>query len=205
MHTGSYVKVDALDTEFVERLKSGSPEAQEQLVRLAASRVFAKARSYLRCDEEAKDCVQETFLKAFEKIDDFRGDSNIVTWLVAISRNCALMRLRKKSREPLPLDTGGDLDFDTYGNLIFPPEAQLPCSEKQLIEKDTAQRVRATIDALPEFHRAILTLRDIEGLSTKETADALSVTENLVKVRLHRARIALRDKLLETFGNPIHE
>lgn len=205
MDTATHSKEDSINAEFIARLQAGELEAQEQLVQLAAAQVFATARRYLKCDEEAKDCAQETFLKAFEKIGSFRGDSNIVTWLVAISRNCALMRLRKKAREVAPEDATGILKFDEFGNLDFPTDASLPCSETQLIEKDMAAHVRATINDLPESHRAILTLRDIEGLSTKETAATLQVTENLVKVRLHRARIALRDKLLETFGNPIHE
>lgn len=190
------------EARLIEHLRAGDPAAQEHLVRTTAACVAAAARKLLKCEEEVRDCVQETYLRAFDKLDSFRGDSQISTWLTTIARNCALMRLRKRNTEPDPVPGLGEMQFDEFDFTAFPRTASIPCPEKNALDSDRARRLRELIDDLPESYRAIILLRDLEGASTKETAEMLDLTENLVKVRLHRARVALRDRVLEVFGDP---
>jgi len=187
-------------TALLTRLVAGDSAAQEELVRQTIGRITAGVRRLLHCDEDVRDCVQETYLKAFEKIDTFRGDAQISTWLLAIARNCALMRLRSRARDPQLNEDLGEMQFDEFTFSIFPVAAQMPCPEKTVLDRDDAQRLRTLIEELPAAYRSVIVLRDLENMSTRETAEALDISETLVKVRLHRARNALRDKALTVFG-----
>jgi RNA polymerase sigma-70 factor (ECF subfamily) len=177
---------------LVMRLKAGDADAFEELVRTAGGRLLAVARRFLRDDEEAaRDVVQETFLSAFRAVQSFDGHSQLSTWLHRIVVNASLMRLRSRQRrgeqslEPL-LPT-----FTDEGQHAEAVMSWTECPERALEQKQLRAIVREAIGELPDAYRAVLVMRDIEGLSTREAADLLSISENALKLRLHRARQAL--------------
>lgn len=167
----------------------------EQLVRDNAGRMLATARRFLRDEQESRDAVQDAFLQAFRCWKDFRGQSQVSTWLHRIVVNAALMRLRRKARrgsvsiEPL-LPT-----FDATGHRMGAPPAWGASADELLERRETRELVRRRIDELPHDYRAVILLRDIEEMSTEDAAEALGITPGAVKTRLHRARMALRTLL----------
>ena len=181
---------------LIERLRTGCNRAAERLVRDHAGWMLSVARRYVKEDALAEDCVQEAFLSAFSNIDDFEGRSSLKTWLHRITVNAALMKLRSLRRhdsqsidELLP-------EFDANDCRIEAPWHHMATPAELLERKDTRALIAAMIGELPDGYRIILLLRDIEGRSTTEVAELLGLSESNVKVRLHRARAALK-KLLE--------
>jgi RNA polymerase sigma-70 factor (ECF subfamily) len=186
---------------LVSRLRAGEDAAFEELVRTYTARLLAVARRILGSHEEAKDVVQETFLAAFQSLDRFRGEANLGTWLSRIAVNQCLMKLRSRKRKPeqsieelLPrfLPDGHQVRESALWGVSFDTEVE---------RKEVHGLVRQAINRLPERYRTVLLLRDIEELSTEEVAGTLGVTSNTIKVRLHRARQALRT-LLEPHFRP---
>jgi RNA polymerase sigma-70 factor, ECF subfamily len=180
--------------DLLDCLRSGHEHAYEEVVRKFGARLLATARRFMRSEADACDALQDAFLCAFKSIATFDGDSQLSTWLHRIVVNCALMRLRAARRR-------GDMDkveiddvlprFDTAGNwiehsLVSPP-AYLSVEVSQ-----TRAMVRRCIDLLPHNYRTVLILRDIDELNTEEAAQLLNLTPSAVKVRLHRARQALK-------------
>ncbi len=181
---------------LIAGLKAGDNEAAGQLVRNHAGWMLAVARRVLNDHGLAEDCVQEAFINVFRKIHDFEARSSLKTWLYRIVVNQALAKLRsKRSRQETPID---DLlpDFDENACRIEGPWQHLATPEEVFEQQDRRLVIHAKINDLPESYRVILQLRDIEELTTREVADALGLSESNVKVRLHRARSALK-KLLE--------
>ena len=149
----------------------------------------------MRNEEDARDCLQDAFLSAFRAIDGFEGKAKLGTWLHRIVVNACLMRLRSQKRKPEELLDPQLPEFDDYGFRIGPTEMP-PASADELLESaEVRERVRKGIDGLPENYRTVLILRDIEDFNTAETAEMLGLTTDAVKVRLHRARLALRSKI----------
>lgn len=183
--------------EIVERLRRGDGAAYEELVRREAGRLLASCRRILRDDEEeARDVVQEAFFTAFQRIGSFKGDCQISTWLFRIAVNAALMRLRSRRRRPeSPIEELLPRYYDDGHRQIPDGDAELPEPEAVLRREEARRAVREAIDRLPDTYRVVLLLRDIEQRSTGETADMLGVTPTAVKLRLHRARQALRELL----------
>jgi RNA polymerase sigma-70 factor (ECF subfamily) len=180
-------------------LVAGDPETFELLVRHQGPRLLATARRILGRDDEAGDAVQDAFLSAFRARTQFSAGSAVGTWLHRITVNAALNRLRTRRRRPEePLE---DLlpRFLPNGHYAEKFAAWTEPADVALSRKETAARVRQSIDNLPESFRTVLMLRDIEGLSTEETATLLKISANAVKLRLHRARLALRTLLLPLF------
>jgi RNA polymerase sigma-70 factor (ECF subfamily) len=180
---------------LLERLRAGDEAAFETLVREHTGRLLAVARRTLRNEEAARDAVQEAFFSAFRSIARFQGTSNISTWLHRITVNACLMKLRSGRRhaetsieELLP-------QFDETGHRTSTDEDWPESAETALARNQTRAAVRAAIERLPENYRSVLILRDIEELSTAEAAELLTVTPTAVKIRLHRARQALRTLL----------
>ena len=180
------------ELDVLERLRAGDEQAYEQLVRSESGRLLAVTRRILGSEDDARDAVQDAFLLAFRSINRFAGHSRLSTWLHRIAVNAALMRLRSRQRkreqsiEPL---LPSFLDDGHHAEQFAPwPEPVDQAMEKA----ETRQTVRRLIGQLPESYRTVLLLRDIEGLDTDETAKLLEMTPNAVKVRLHRARQALR-------------
>lgn len=178
-------------------LRAGRDDAYETLVRAYGGRLLQVARRFLG-EADAYDAVQEAFLAAFKAMDGFDGNSRISTWLHRIVVNASLMRLRKKSYkleqsiEPLLPS------FLEDGHRAGVGTPWQPNPEEHLEQNELRRRVRGAIDRLPHNYRTVILLRDIEGLSGVETAELLDITANAVKVRLHRARQALRELLDET-------
>lgn len=170
-------------------------DAFEAAVRTHLPRMLTTAARILRDPVEASDAVQDACLQAHRKLGQFEGRSSIGTWLQRITVNAALAGLRKRQRlreagidEFLP-------EYDQYGVLLGDPNWREVTPESLLARAETRQIVRDAIDQLPETYRIVLILRDIEGLGTAATAEALDCTDGTIKTRLHRARLALK-KLL---------
>jgi RNA polymerase sigma-70 factor (ECF subfamily) len=184
------------ERSFVTLLRRGDEAAFERLVRDHGGRLLSVARRFLRDEEEARDAVQEGFLSAYRALDRFDQGSRLSTWLHRIVVNACLMRLRTHRRKPeVPIE---ELlpQFEADGHQVHHPTPEWEGSAETLLaRKETRAIVRGAIDRLPDSYRAVLLLRDIEQLSTEEAARSLKVTANAVKIRLHRARQALRGLL----------
>ncbi len=179
--------------DLVSRLRNGDEEAFERLVREQGGRLLAVARRFLRDEEEARDAVQESFLSAFRSIDRFDQGSRLSTWLHRIAINACLMRLRSRRRKPEEPIEGLLPQFQEDGHQVNHPTPDWEGSAETLLARgETRAIVREAIDRLPGSYRSVLLLRDIEELSTEEAARLLDISANAVKIRLHRARQALR-------------
>jgi RNA polymerase sigma-70 factor (ECF subfamily) len=186
---------DTREADLLQRLRRQDPAAFESMVRAHGGAMLAVAKRFMREEEEARDVVQEAFLQAFRAVTGFRGDSRLSTWLHRITVTTALMKLRnRRRRQEESLD---DLlpCFADDGHFAQPCTPWEDDASEALERKQTRTLVRECIERLPGSHREILMLRDIEDLDTSETAALLGISENAVKVRLHRARQALRTLL----------
>ena len=186
---------------LLARLRVGEDAAFEELVRAYTSRLLAVARRILGSHEEAKDVVQETFLAAFQSLDRFRGEANLGTWLSRIAVNQCLMKLRSKRRKPEQSIEDLLPTFLADGHQVRESGLWEVSLDTQVERNEVFSLVRRGIERLPTNYRTVLLLRDIEELSTEEVAGMLGVTANTIKVRLHRARQALRT-LLEPHFRP---
>ena len=192
------------DAVLLDGLRRGDDHAFTTLVRQHGGRMLATARRLLRDDDEAEDAVQEAFVSAARAIDGFAGDSKLSTWLHRIVVNTALMRLRSRRRrreEPIY-----DLlpRFDADGHHAEGVVGWETPSDILLERRQTRAMVRRCIDQLPERYRTVILLRDIEEMDTEETAHSIGSTPNAVKIRLHRARQALRTLLARELGGSEH-
>jgi RNA polymerase sigma-70 factor (ECF subfamily) len=186
------------DEALLSRLRSGEAAAFEELVRVETGRLLAVTRRILPTEEDARDAVQDAFLFAFRSLDRFQGHSRLSTWLHRIAVNAALMRLRtrrRKREEPLDPLLPTYLDDGHHAERFASWEDPADVIERA----ENKALVRRLIGELPDGYRTVLLLRDIEGLDTEETAKLLETTPNAVKVRLHRARQALRTLLAPHF------
>lgn len=191
--------IESPDYAIIAELKRGNAATFEQIVREHTGWMFAVARRITNCEEDAADCVQEAFSIAHQKIAGFEGRSTLKTWLHRVVVNQALMKLRKKRRRPEESIDELMPDFDDNGFLIGPVQITDETAEELLSKKEVAGEVRRAITELPETYRTILLLRDIEELSTTETAEILEIDEGAARTRLHRARTALKKKLEPIF------
>lgn len=187
------------DANLLHSMKAGDPQACSLLFETYSDRIYRLALGVLGQAEEAEDVVQETCLKALTHRDQFAGRSSIGTWLYRIAYNASLERLRRKESFPLPPEDGIQEDEDAFipmpGNFVewHTPEAlTLGGEDRRVLELQ--------VQSLPESLRTVFVLRDIEELSTAEVAGVLGITESLVKVRLHRARLSLRERLADHFS-----
>ncbi|HLP85081.1 MAG TPA: sigma-70 family RNA polymerase sigma factor [Phycisphaerales bacterium] len=182
------------EQQLLAGLRLRDERAFEQFESMVATQMYATARRMLRDDADAQDAVQEAFIGAYKSIANFDGRSKLSTWMTRIVINKCLMRLRSKRRShevsvetllPRFKDDGHPVEWTSHWRDEEPGDSR----------ERTASLVRAMIDELPDHYRAVLVLRDVQGLSTEETAEALGDSPNAVKVRLHRARQALRTLL----------
>lgn len=188
------------DSQLLDRLRARDPQAFEDLVRGYGARLLAVARRIVGNEDDARDVLQDAFLSASRAIDGFAGGAKVSTWLHRIVVNAALMKLRSRRRrseesieELLPR-------FDATGAWAEEPGGWEEPAHVLLEREETRARVRRCIAKLPESYRTVLILRDIEDLDTDEAAEILGVTPNAVKIRLHRARQALRTLIAEELG-----
>ncbi len=185
------------DVALVERARAGDLAAFDQLVRQYERQLFRIAQHITQNREDAQDVVQDAFFKAYQKLEQFQGNSKFYTWLVRIAVNEALMRLRKRrTAKTVSMDEDvqteeGSLprDFADWG----------PNPEQQYKQSELKEILQKTIQGLPPGFRTVFTLRDVEGLSTEETAEALKLSIPAVKSRLLRARLQLRERLSRYF------
>lgn len=184
------------DVLLVGRLQRGDEAAFEELVRNHGGRLLSVARRLLGGSEDAQDAVQETFIKAFRAIHTFEERSQLHTWLHRILVNTALMKLRARRRRP---EESIDDLLPTFAADGHQAVESREWSDSLLQQKETAGIVRNAITRLPEPYRVVLVLRDLEERDTSETARILGTTTTVVKVRLHRARQALRTLLDREF------
>lgn len=187
------------DAELLKALREGREEAFETLVRLHTGRMLSVCRRILRNDEEARDAVQEAFVSAFRGLATFEGTSLLGTWLHRIAVNASLMRLRSRKRRPEESIEELLPAFKDDGHARIEPRDFSPSALQRVESRETREFVRSCIDRLPDIYRVVLLLRDIEEMDTSEAAEVLGVTEGVVKVRLHRARHALRRLLADRF------
>lgn len=180
------------DTELLTRLRAGDEPAYKHLVRRHTGMMLSLARRFFGDTDDAAEVVQDAFVSAFRSMSKFEGGSRLGTWLHRITVNACLMRLRSRKRSRLvPL-----------GDHRFPVKAT-ECDD--LTRAETVARVRTGIARLPDAYRAVVQLRDIDGVDTADAATRLGTNEGAVKVRLHRARRALRailEHLPEGVGCP---
>lgn len=185
---------NADETALLTAVRNGCESACEDFVRRYGGPMLAVARRFLRCEHDAADAVQEAFLSVFRAMDRFAGDSKISTWLHRIVVNACLMKLRsQKGRAAASIESLLPT-FDETGHHA----RRVRAWDTPLEGLHTAElhaKVRERINDLPEAYRVVVLLRDVEELDTQETAERLGITQAAVKVRLHRARQALRTLL----------
>lgn len=174
----------------------------ETLVRTHTAALLRVARRFLPSEEDARDAVQDAFVSAFRAIDRYAAQAQLATWLHRIVINSCLMRLRAQRRRPEEELEEYLPRFTEDGHQAEPGEPWSETAQSILEREELRGVVRSAIDALPDAYREVVLLRDIEELSTEETADVLGVTPNAVKIRLHRARQALRT-LLDPYMRPV--
>lgn len=191
------------DLDLLRRARQGDFAAFEVLVGSYQRRVYALARRIVGQDQDAEDVTQQTFLSLVEHLDQFREESSVATWILRIATNHALKILRKRRGLPMvPLETAADPE-DNYATLPHPDYiAQWRDDPEDLAQRaEVRQLVEQALADLDDKYRVVFVLRDIEGLSAKETAEALGLSEANVKVRLLRARLQLRERLTSALGD----
>jgi RNA polymerase sigma-70 factor (ECF subfamily) len=184
------------EAQLVSAAKAGDVSAFEELVNRYERKIFRLGMNITQNREDAEDVMQDAFLKSYQNLDRFQGDSRFYTWLVRIAVNEALMKLRKRKPNQISLDAPREPDGEA-----FPQEVEDwgPSPEQRFAQTELAGILSQTIETLEPGYRMVFVLRDLEELSTEETAELLGLSVAAVKSRLLRARLKLRDKLNKTF------
>ena len=185
------------DVALVGRVRAGDVAAYDTLVRKYERQIFRIAQHITQNREDAEDVMQDAFVKAFEKLDQFQGNSKFYTWLVRIAVNESLMRLRKR-RTGRMVSIDEDLETDE-GTVPRDLADWAPNPEDNYSQAELAEILRKTIQGLPPGFRVVFVLRDVDGLSTEETAETLGLSIPAVKSRLLRARLQLSERLSRYF------
>ncbi|HOE69859.1 MAG TPA: sigma-70 family RNA polymerase sigma factor [Brevefilum sp.] len=191
---------DAID---LAALRRKDKDAFTQLVKADSGKIYRLALKMLANEQDAEDVLQETFIKAYKNIETFEGRSKISTWLYRIAVNEALMLIRK--RKPAQVDL--DAEIITESGEFVPRQIVDWCClpEEEFVRSETRQVINLGIKSLSDANRAAFLLRDVEGLSTREAAEVLQISESALKVRLMRARLELREFLTEYFSGKMPE
>ncbi|MGH9568020.1 MAG: sigma-70 family RNA polymerase sigma factor [Candidatus Angelobacter sp.] len=182
---------------LVQAAKNGDLEAFSELVQRYDRNIFRIAQHITHNEEDAEDVVQNAFLKAYQNLEQFQGNSKFYTWLVRIAVNEALMRLRKRRNDRT---VSLDEDMETEEGTMPREVADWSPNPEQIYgQSELGDILKKTIQGLPPGFRTVFALRDIEGLSTEETAEMLGLSVPAVKSRLLRARLQLRERLAKYF------
>jgi RNA polymerase sigma-70 factor (ECF subfamily) len=185
------------ESVLVSQARGGDTRAFGELVRRYEGKIFRLAQHVTNNREDAEDVLQETFMKAYEHLDQFKGDSKFYTWIVRIAVNQALMKLRRrKTDKSVSLDEQIDTGEDTIVREIAAWDED---PEQRFSREELGEILDHAVDALEPPYRSVFVLRDVEELSTEETAEALGLSIPAVKSRLLRARLQLREKLTRYF------
>ena len=188
---------DTSEMALVQAAKKGDLEAFSELVRRYDRNVFRIAQHITHNEEDAQDVVQDAFLKAYQNLEQFQGNSKFYTWLVRIAVNEALMKLRRRRSDKT---VSIDEDVETEEGSMPREVADWSPNPEQLYgQSELSDILKKTIQGLPPGFRTVFVLRDVEGLSTEETAEMLSLSIPAVKSRLLRARLQLRERLARYF------
>src|SRR5215471_17867384 len=188
------------DEEVVARVLAGETGLFEIIMRRHNQRIYRVARSILHKDDEAEDVMQDTYVRAYEHLDQFEGRAKFSTWLTRIAVNEALARRQRATRYQ-ELEPGSQREgdpMDRVASLTLNPEQQVADTEIRVL-------LEQAIEELPDKYRTILVLRDVEEMSTSDAAEVLEISEENVKVRLHRARALLRKGLFARTGTQCKE
>jgi RNA polymerase sigma-70 factor (ECF subfamily) len=185
------------ESQLVAQSREGDTAAFNELVRRYERKIFRLAQHITQNREDAEDVLQETFLKAYEHLDQFKGDAKFYTWIVRIAVNQALMKLRRrKTDKSVSIDETIDTGEDTVTREIAAWDED---PEQRFSREELGGILDNAVDSLEPLYRSVFVLRDIEELSTEETAEALGLSIPAVKSRLLRARLQLREKLTRFF------
>jgi len=196
----------SIEEDFsIEKLRSGDRREFARLVEMYSGRIYNLGLRILNDPQDAEDVLQETFIKAYRALPSFEGRSKLSTWLFRIASNEALMLIRK--RRPELILTMEQHDNQPVGTDLEEPEIVDWCClpEKELLSTEAKQFLDKAIQKLSASLRVVFVLRDIEGLSIRETSESLGISEAAVKIRLLRARLKLREELTEYYGERLSE
>jgi RNA polymerase sigma-70 factor (ECF subfamily) len=182
IHVRSETPAEPADEELVSLVRRGDLRCYETLMRRNNRRLYRAVRAVLRDESEVEDVLQEAYLAAYRRLDEFQGRARFSTWLIRIALNKALDERRRRARVASQLG-------------LLPAPARPSDPEREIAGREMARLLERAIDALPEHFRTVYVLRELEGLDTLETAECLELDPGTVKTRLHRARVALRDAL----------
>lgn len=179
------------DGEVVQRVRNGEKGLYEILMRRYNQTLYRAVRSYLKDGDDVQDAMQEAYVKAYSKLDQYKGDAAFSTWLVRIGINEALQLLRKQ--RTLHVYTDPDVSAERLTQL---PDTGQMNPEQRTIREEHKRLLEQAVDRLSEDYRAVYMLREVEGMSVADVSLALGITEANVKVRLHRARNMVKDALM---------
>jgi RNA polymerase sigma-70 factor, ECF subfamily len=183
------------DEHVVERVLGGETALYELLMRRHNQRVYRIARAILRDDAEAEDVMQDAYVRAYQNLADFEGRAKFITWLTRIALNEALARVRRRS-----CFQSIDSSDPSNGDLMNSATSSRRNPEQESYDRELSGVIEKAVLALPDEYRVVFMLRDVEGMSTEEAAEYLNLTQENVKVRLHRAHAKLRKQLYAAVG-----
>jgi len=186
------------DEQVVARILAGNTALFEVIMRRHNQRLYRTVRAILGGDDEAEDAMQDAYIQAYRNLGQFEGRSSLATWLTRIAVNQCLSRLRKH-RHIYPIDA------ELEKKMIEKIDDARPGPEKQMLSGEVRRVLELAIEQMPARYRSVLVLRDVEGLSTAEAAEALGMSVEAVKVNLHRARTYLRKALKQKGGETLND
>mgnify|MGYP000108742832 CR=1 FL=1 len=195
--TGSPSPDRTEDQALIARIQAQEPGAFAELVHTYTRKVYSIGISMLRNEQDARDVVQETFLNVHRRLDTFRGDASLSSWIGRIATNNALMKLRTRRRKPetsLEISVPGAPASERVERVIIDKQ---PIADKLSLDKELGERIRASVEELPDKYREVLVLADYREMSMRDIATALDITIPNVKTRLHRARLRVRETLAD--------
>ncbi|EFK12354.1 putative RNA polymerase sigma factor SigW [delta proteobacterium NaphS2] len=194
------INTDTTDHDLIAQFKDGSMEAMEGIVDRYENRIFNFGLKMCGQLQDAEDITQDTFLNAFKYLKTFREETKLKNWLFKLAATACIRKRRKKKCEPdheLSLETSFTNKDGTSGTYDIPDWSDEPSNN--VLQAEMKSVINHSIKALPHKYRLVFNLRDIEGFSTKETAEILGISIESVKTRLHRARTALREKISQAY------
>jgi RNA polymerase sigma-70 factor (ECF subfamily) len=201
---GSPLLEEPTELELLQQAQAGDFAAFQRLIVNLQSRVYGLVFRILQQPQDAEDATQQTFMALIEHLDTFRGESSIATWVLKIASNNALKILRKK--RGLKVVSMSEMASDDNYSDVPRPEFIAPWSKPadEIAQQAEVQaEIEVALSELDDKYRLVFILRDVQGLSVRETAEAMELTESTVKVRLLRARLALRERLTKKFGDAL--
>jgi RNA polymerase sigma-70 factor, ECF subfamily len=189
------------DRALIERAKTGDRAAFRELVERHQRRAFAIAVALVRDDNDAREVVQEAFLRVYRGLDAFHGGSSFFTWLYRIVTNLSIDLMRKPARREAELDEGRRIEDEADLPLLARIDGADPVDVVR--RNEIAERIQAALDALPPYHRGVILMREIEGLSYEEMAQAMGVSKGTIMSRLFHARQKLQRALADCYEEQI--